>query len=99
MNMDEYCGRFFFAKDMNDDLAFTITDLWLMAKFVFLLPAKIVTGLIHNSELASFFEVACLTGEGWGGAVFSLFAWVLVFALVGALFEKISAAINDKKIV
>ena len=86
MDMNEYCGRLFFAKDMNGDLAFTITDIWLMAKFVFLLPAKLVVGIIHNTEMAStFFEVSCSTGESWGGAIFSAFAWTLVPPLLAAL--------------
>lgn len=71
--MNDYCSRFHFALDMNGDSAFTISDVELMLKFVWLLPAKLVVGFVHqNPQLTSFFEVTCSTGEGLGGAVFSL---------------------------
>lgn len=89
MNMNEYCNRFFFATDMNGDLAFTITDLWLISKFMFLLPAKIIVGLVHNSDMATFFEVNCATGESWGGAWFSLVVWAIVFIFIRIWFEEL----------
>lgn len=88
MGINEYCGRFAFSSDMNGDLAFTISDVWLMAKFAWLLPAKLVVGGLHSfPELATFFEVSCSTGEGIGGAVFSLFAWALLFGLIATIQE------------
>jgi hypothetical protein len=78
--MNDYCGRFYFAKDMNGDLIFTIADVGLMIKFVCLLPAKAVVGLIATSpDLARFFEIDCSTGESWGGAIFSLCVVTVVF--------------------
>lgn len=86
--MNDYCGRFYFAKDMNGDFIFTIADVWLMIKFVCLLPAKAVVGLIaNNPDLARFFEIDCSTGESWGGGIFSLFAWFVILAIVGTVTE------------
>lgn len=75
MNIDD-CGRFFFAVDINRDGSFTITDVWLMAQFVFLLPAKVATWVISGVPwLAHFFEMDCDSGGGWGGALFCLLVW------------------------
>lgn len=84
--MNEYCGRFLIAIDMNGDLAFTISDVWLISKFVWLMPAKVVIGVLHETPgTATFFEIGCGTGEGWGGAIFSFFVWLIVlgFAVRG----------------
>jgi hypothetical protein len=87
--MNEYCGRFFLATDMNGDFLFTISDVWLIAKFIWLLPSKAVVGLLHNSpEIATFFEIGCSTGEGFGGAVFSFFAWFIGLLLIGIAIER-----------
>ncbi len=84
--MNDYCGRFHFAKDMNGDFVFSISDVWLMIKFIWLLPAKAVVGLMHSTPTwAAFFEIDCSTGESWGGGIFSLFAWFVILALVGVL--------------
>lgn len=81
--MDDYCQRFHIVKDMNGDLVFTISDVWLMIKFIWLLPAKAVAGLMQSSpEWAAFFEIACSTGESWGGGIFSLVGWFVILALV-----------------
>jgi hypothetical protein len=90
MAMYEYCKRFYFAADMNADLAFTISDVWLLSKQAWLLPAKGVVALLHeHDDWASFFEITCATGEGAGGAIFSLFAWMIVLPLAAALLVSI----------
>lgn len=93
MPMNEYCGRFFIAADMNGDLAFTISDVWLIGKFIWLLPAKAVIGVLHSTpEFATFFEIGCGTGEGWGGAIFSFFVWFIVLAITGLAMEGASSS-------
>ncbi len=92
MSMNEYCGRFFIVMDMNGDLAFTISDVWLIGKFIWLLPAKVVIGVLHSiPQFAAFFEIGCGTGEGWGGAIFSLFVWFIVYAIAGVAIEGASS--------
>lgn len=84
--MNDYCERFHFVKDMNSDLAFTISDVWLMIKFIWLLPAKAVVGLIQNNpKWTAFFEINCSTGESWGGGISSFVGWIVILALVGML--------------
>ena len=84
--MNDYCGRFHFALDMNGDSAFTISDVWLMFEFVWLLPAKVVVHIVHESPpLATFFEVDCQTGNSWGGGAFSVFVWGVVFLFAWGL--------------
>ncbi len=76
MSMDAYCNRFRFAWDMNGDLAFTVSDVWLLVKAIFLLPATASTSVLHRFEAtAVFFEIDCHTGQGIGGAIVSLMLW------------------------
>lgn len=80
--MNDFCGRFHFAKDMNGDLMFTISDIWLMIKFIWLLPAKAIMALIDNSpQLVTFFEATCAMGDSWGGGVLSFFGWLVILIL------------------
>lgn len=86
MQMYEYCGRFQFAADMNGDLAFTISDVWEMAKLAWLLPSNALTALLHESDrLASFFEIGCATGQGLGGGLFSLLCWLFLAGALGVM--------------
>lgn len=86
--MNDFCGRFYLVKDMNGDLVFSISDVWLIIQFLWLLPAKIVVGFSQNVEgLANFFEIGCSTGASWGGGVFSLVVWIVVLSFVGMVFD------------
>lgn len=86
--MNDFCGRFHFAKDMNGDLAFSISDVWLIIYYIWLLPAKLVIGIAHNTDwMATFFEINCSTGESWGGGIFSLFVWFIIFGIIGIMQE------------
>ncbi len=75
-DLNEWCGRFRFAWDMNANGAVTITDIGLLLKFFFLLPATCATLVLSAfPALANFFEVNCDTGSKWGGAIFSIIVW------------------------
>ena len=81
--MKDYCERFHFVKDMNGDFVFSISDVWLIVKFIWLLPAKVVMYVVENQPaMATFFEIDCSTGESWGGGFFSLIAWIIVLTIV-----------------
>jgi hypothetical protein len=82
--MDSHdCGRYHFAKDMNGDGVFTITDLGQILEFIWLLPAKVgVSALESQPQLASFFEISCNTGTSWGAVIFSFIVWIIVLAAV-----------------
>ena len=80
--MTDYCERFHIVKDMNGDGMFSISDVWLIIKFIWWLPAKAVVYMAQGSTLAAFFEVTCSTGESWGGGIFSLAAWFFAFVLI-----------------
>ena len=82
------CGRFYFALDMNGDGAVTISDLWILFKNMILIPSKVIAeGIAGMPKIASFFEIDCLTGEGGGGVVFSIFVWVVVYAMIAIAIE------------
>lgn len=86
--MNDYCQRFHIVKDMNGDLVFSISDVWLIVKFVWLLPSKVVMSLIQSTpKWATFFEIDCSTGDSWGGGLFSLVGWFVILALFGIAAE------------
>jgi len=89
MDMDAYCGRFRFAWDMNADLAFSISDLWLLAQALYLLPATALTSALHSIDAtATFFEVSCSTGQGLGGFALSTVAWFTALVLLQEVLVK-----------
>lgn len=86
MKMYEYCERLRFVTDMNRDGAFTISDVWLLVKTGWLLPSNFWMIALHDIDktVATFFEIDCSTGQGVGGALFSLLIWG---GIVGQLAE------------
>lgn len=91
MNFDDLCERFRFAWDMNGDSIFSVSDVGLLAKAAFLLPSNVVAAALHSERsLASFFEIDCTTGQGWGGALFSLVAWTLVCTVILTVVDDVS---------
>lgn len=87
-NMDKFCGRFYFAWDMNGDLAVSVSDLGLLLKAAFLLPSTTLVSVLHaNDSTATFFEVSCASGQGWGGALLSLFAWLVGIGIYRAVID------------
>ncbi|HXM83544.1 MAG TPA: hypothetical protein VN929_16660 [Burkholderiales bacterium] len=89
MPMYEYCRRFHFAADMNGDGVFTISDVFLIAKQIWLLPANLIVGTLQEIPIiATFFEMDCSTGQSFGGAIFSLFAWFIIFIVLGVMLGK-----------
>lgn len=86
--MNEICQRFAFARDMNGDLAYTISDLWLQFKMAWLLPSNFFVSILHDRpSIGSFFEIDCMTGSGALGGVFSAFVWFLLFMVVLSVLE------------
>ena len=68
---------------MNTDGVLTISDVLLWAKWLWSFPAKLVMEVVAGSpKLATFFEIDCGTGEGWGGAVFAFFIWFIAINLL-----------------
>ncbi len=80
MNMQ--CGRFNFTTDMNLDGAFTVSDVWLVAKQILILPSNLIIAANEQfPQLVNFFEIDCGTGNGYGSIIFSLFAWWIIFTV------------------
>lgn len=81
----DYCGRYYFAEDMNGDGVFTITDVGKIIEFIWFLPAKVgVSALESQPQLASFLEINCNTGTSWGAGIFSFIVWFIVFEACGS---------------
>lgn len=89
-DLNQWCGRFRFAWDMNANGTVTITDIELLLKFFFLLPATCATLVLSAfPALANFFEVNCDTGTKWGGAIFSWIVWAWAVSQTPLFFKKI----------
>lgn len=83
MKFDWYCGRLQFLADVNGDGQTTITDVIGWAKYLYFAPAQVAMAIFDDAEsLRRFFETDCSTGMGVGGAVFSFFVWLMVWAFV-----------------
>lgn len=68
---------------MNADGLVTITDLFKWADFFFHIPVKMAVEIMaDSSSLATFFEIDCLTGEGFVGVFFSAFLWYVFFNFI-----------------
>ena len=92
MRMYEYRRRFRFVEDINGDFAFSISDVWGMVKLAWLLPSNVVAALLHETnELAAFLEIDCATGQGVGGAMFSLLVWFFVLAMLAGIVASVTS--------
>ena len=79
--MADVCGRFLFAADMNGDEMTTISEVFLWLKGAFLLPSNFAGHvLMRDPHIGKFFELDCGTGNGIGGGLLSLIAWILLLA-------------------
>lgn len=87
--MNEICKRFAFARDMNGDLAYTISDLWLQFKMVFLLPSNFAASILHDwPGIGSFLEIDCMTGRGALGWMVSALVWFALLVFVSAVLAR-----------
>jgi hypothetical protein len=74
-----------FAKDMNFDGIYTITDLWLQAVWIFCLPGNLLLNLIMSEpSWRTFWEVSPASCSNAGTAVFSFMAWFVLLSILGA---------------
>lgn len=90
--MSNSCDRFHFVKDMNGDFVFSISDVWLMIEYIWLLPVKVAVNLAHNHPpMATFFEIDCSTGESWGGGISSLFLWIIILVFYAWVLDTLEA--------
>jgi len=88
--MNDVCGRFHFAWDMNEDAAFSISDVWMVLETIWKIPSNLVAQILQGWPVsANFFEIDCFTGQGSGGAIFSSIVWLIV---IGA----ISSSLNEQ---
>lgn len=71
---------------MNGDYVYTISDLWLQIKTVYLLPTNfLVDAALPSSPLARFLELDCWSAHGFVGAILSAYLWWVILMMVGGL--------------
>lgn len=95
LDQKEEAGRWFFARDMNCDGVFTISDVWLWAEWVFFLPGDwLLRVIMKNSETAmffervyTFFEIAPVVYGGWFSGIISAIAWLIAIGIWDAVVE------------
>jgi hypothetical protein len=80
-------ARWHFALNMKGDGVFTITDVGLMAKYVFFAPgdALILSVLGYQPALATFFEMDASWLYSWKSTVISIIAWILALRIIGEI--------------
>ncbi len=80
---NEQCGRFSYQWDMNLDGLVTISDVLELVDIFFRIPVKITLEIVFAApSIATFFEINCLTGQAWGGAIYSVFLWWLIYLTI-----------------
>jgi hypothetical protein len=93
MSLQLWQARWHFAADMNGDGVFTISDVWLMAKYVYFAPgdALILSVMAVSPKLATFFEIDAGWLYGWVSSVISGIIWFWMFGTI------LWASIEEKK--
>jgi hypothetical protein len=78
-------ARWHFAADMNGDGIFTISDVWLMVKYVYFAPGDLVIfAHLSDRELPTLFELDASWLYGWTSGVISGLVWFIVLGIIGA---------------
>ena len=77
-------GRWFIAKDMNCDGAFTISDIPLLSEWVVYLPGDLLLLFLMGRfpEIAAFLELTPASFGGWISLGISIIAWLFVCGLI-----------------
>ena len=88
-------ARWHFAADMNGDGVFTITDVWLMVKYVYFAPGDlIIFAHLSDRELPTLFELDANWLCGWTSGVISGVIWFMVLGIIGATTQAISRGLK-----
>ena len=84
-----------FAAEMHGSDVFTITNVWLMMKYVYFAPGDllILSLMVANPKLAAFLELDASKLYGWASGVISGIAWLTALSAVRA----VASAIVEKR--
>jgi hypothetical protein len=79
---------------MHGDGVFTISDVWLMVKYVYFAPGDllILSLMAENPKFAAFLELDASSLYGWKSGVISGIAWLIALSAVRA----IASAMGEK---
>ena len=78
----EAAGRWFIAKDMNCDGAFTISDVLQWFEWVYFLPGDgLLWALMEWQSVATFLELTPAAYSGWFSGIVSAFIWFIAMAV------------------
>jgi len=86
LQQQEIQGRWFFAKDINCDGVFTISDVALWLDWAFFLPGDgLLWVLMQMPELANFLELTPDAYSGWFSGIASAIGWLIALGVMGAI--------------
>ena len=80
--------RWNFAKDMNHDGQFTISDIWPMVEYVLFLPGDGVIYVLLGTGVGNFLEISAKSYGGWWSGIFSGLVWLAAVVAWGAFTER-----------
>ena len=80
--------RWNFAKDMNHDGQFTISDIWPMVEYVLFLPGDGVVYALLGTGVGNFLELSAKSYGGWWSGIFSALTWMIALGILAALGEE-----------
>ena len=79
--------RWNFAKDMNHDGQFTISDIWPMVEYVLFLPGDGVIYALLGTGVGNFLEISAKSYGGWWSGIFSGLVWAAAVVAWGVFSE------------
>ena len=86
--------RWAFQLDMNCDGGFTTSDVWLMAKSVFVAPGDFLLMTLSSTELSTYVELSNLRLGGGASLVMSIVGWIIILVFLSLFFEWLEACVR-----
>lgn len=76
-----------FARDMNGDGLFTISDVWAWGKYSFYYPGdQAAVFILSFKGFSQFFELTPALCRGWLSLFISLLFWIIAYRLLDLVY-------------
>jgi uncharacterized membrane protein SirB2 len=68
--------------DLNRDGSITISDMWLMLKYLACLPGNFLMNVLSTTSVGHFFEVKLHDDYSTGRWLVSIMVWVIAYGVI-----------------
>lgn len=63
---------------------FTVTDVWILIKWLYFLPGDLLIWALMQFQWATFWNVTAASYGGWGSGILSFVVWGSAWYAIGA---------------